>query len=123
MDGLRSFVKGDRNYPEIGPKEERDLGTALYDALYFTMQEKLKQTEERRKAIILFSDGEEHSSEHDLLDAIRAAQDEDTIVYCIRYTNAGRGKLNARNRYGIRVMKDLAEPSGGREFDALLEED
>jgi Ca-activated chloride channel family protein len=49
MNGLRSFVKGDRRFPEIGPtKEDRDLGTALYDALYFTTKEKLKETEERR---------------------------------------------------------------------------
>jgi Ca-activated chloride channel family protein len=119
MDGLRKFVKGDRQFPEIGPKENRDLGTALYDALYFTTSEKLKRAEERRRAIVLFSDGEDNSSEHDLLDAIEEAQNNDTIVYCIRYTHAEHGKLNARNRYGMRVMKHLADLSGGRDFDAL----
>jgi Ca-activated chloride channel family protein len=121
MDGLQGFTKGDRDFPEIGPKESRDLGTALYDALYFTTKEKLNQPDERRRAIVLFSDGEENSSEHDLLDAIEAVQNADTIVYSIRYTNRERESrnLNARNKYGIRVMKHLAALSGGAEFDAL----
>jgi len=29
MDGIRSFDKGNMDFPEIGPKEERELGTAL----------------------------------------------------------------------------------------------
>ncbi len=146
MDGLRRFAKGDYHFPEIGPKEPRELGTALYDAIYFTTREKLKQTEERRKAIVLFSDGEENSSEHDLLDALEAVQNEDTLIYSIRYTDSERHKrlagyskkllgiaglvpgadadeavsgLNARNRYGIRVMRHLANQSGGNDFDAL----
>jgi Ca-activated chloride channel family protein len=121
MHGLQSFAKGDRDFSEIGPKESRDLGTALYDALYFTTKEKLNQADERRKAIVLFSDGEENSSEHDLLDAVEAVQNADTIVYSIRYTNREKESrdLNARNKYGIRVMKHLATLSGGSEFDAL----
>jgi Ca-activated chloride channel family protein len=151
MDGLRRFAKGDHHFPEIGPKEERDLGTALYDALYFTIKEKLKETEECRKAIVLFSDGEENSSEHDLLDTIEEAQNEDTMIYAIRYTGSEQRKqsviekyakrakkyssalnsasdlseneesdgLNARNKYGIRVMKHLAVLTGGSDFDAL----
>jgi Ca-activated chloride channel family protein len=121
MDGFQSFAKGDRHFPESGPKESRDLGTAPYDALYFTTKEKLNQADERRKAIVLFSDGEENSSEHDLLDAIEAVQNADTLVYSIRYTNGEKESrhLNARNKYGIRVMKHLATLSGGGEFDAL----
>src|SRR3984957_16440358 len=33
MDGIRSFDKGDTDFPELGPKEKRELGTALYDAV------------------------------------------------------------------------------------------
>ena len=32
------------------------------------------------------SDGEENSSEHDLLDAIEAAAEGDVVIYAIRYT-------------------------------------
>ncbi len=119
LNGLESFRKGDRKFPEIGPDENRDLGTALYDAIYFSITEKLREAGERRRALIVFSDGEENSNEHDLLDAIEAAQNTDTLVYCIRYTERAHGKLTARNRYGIRVMQHIASLSGGADFDAL----
>ena len=107
------------DYPEIGPKEERVLGTALYDAIYFSVQEKLKGETGRRKAMLIFSDGEENSSEHDLLDALAAAQDADTLIYCIRYTHQEHGHMTARNKYGVRVMKHLAGLTGGADYDGL----
>lgn len=119
IDGLEQFRKGDAKFPEIGPKEDRELGTALYDAIYFSISEKLKTAGERRRALLIFSDGEENSSEHDLLDAIEAAQNTDTLVYCIRYTQKEHGKLSARNKYGIRVMQHMASLTGAADFDAL----
>lgn len=118
-EGLRRYEKGDYHLPELGPKEERDLGTALYDALVFTIQEKFPARERRRKALLLFSDGEENSSEHDLLDAIDTAQRADTIVFGLRYTQMEHGHLTARNKYGIRVMDHLATQTGGATFDLL----
>lgn len=119
MQGLQQFGKKDTTFPEIGPHEERDLGTALYDAIYFSINEKLKTAGERRRALLIFSDGEENSSEYDLLDAIEAAQNTDTLVYCIRYTHNEHGKVNARNRYGMRVMQHMAGLTGAADFDAL----
>lgn len=119
LEGLKRFQKGDRQFPEIGPKEDRDLGTAFYDALYFSVIEKLKTAGERRRALVVFSDGEDNSSEHDLLDVIEAAQNTGTVVYCIRYTEKKHGKLNARNKYGMRVMTHISSLSGAADFDAL----
>ena len=119
LDGLERFQKGESKFPEIGPKEERDLGTALYDAIYFSITEKLHAAGERRRALVVFSDGEENSSEHDLLDVIEAAQNTDTLVYCIRYTQKEHGKLTARNKYGMRVMQHMSSLSGAADFDAL----
>jgi len=119
LEDLRRFQKGERKFPEIGPQEDRNLGTALYDALYFSMTQKLQTTGERRRALIVFSDGEENSSEHDLLDVIETAQNTDTVLYCIRYTEKKHGKLNARNKYGIHVMKHMSTLTGAADFDAL----
>ena len=116
---LRQFSKGKSEFPEIGPKEERELGTALYDAVFFSVQKKLKGESGRRKAMLIFSDGEENSSEHDLLDALAAAQDEDTLIYCIRYTQKEHGRMTARNKYGLRVMRHLAGLTGGADYDGL----
>ena len=119
VDGLERFRKGAGGMPEIGPREDRELGTALYDAIYFSILEKLKSAGQARRALLVFSDGEENSSEHDLLDAIEAAQNTDTLVYSIRYTQKEHGKLTARNKYGIRVMQHLASLTGAADFDAL----
>ncbi|MBV9033963.1 MAG: VWA domain-containing protein [Acidobacteriaceae bacterium] len=88
---LQRFARGDRRVPELGPHETRELGTALYDALYFSVTEKLDRAGERCRALLVFSDGEENSSEHDLLDAIAVAQQTNTLIYSIRYTHQERG--------------------------------
>ena len=59
MDGIRSFDKGNTDFPEIGPKEKRELGTALYDAVFFSVTEKLAAIHQRRKVLVVFSDAEE----------------------------------------------------------------
>ena len=119
VEALERFRRGSGKFPEIGPKEDRDLGTALYDAVYFSIQEKVKNAGQGRRALLVFSDGEENSSEHDLLDAIEAAQNTDTLIYCIRYTQTEHGKLTARNKYGIRVLQHMAHLTGAADFDAL----
>ena len=117
MEGIRRFDKGNANFPEIGPKEERELGTALYDAVFYGVTEKLAGIHDRRKAIVVFSDGEENSSEHDLLDAIEAAQNADVLIYAIRYTELKHGKMDARDRYGMRALDHLTGQTGGKSFD------
>jgi Ca-activated chloride channel homolog len=117
MDGIRSFDKGNMEFPEIGPKEERELGTALYDAVFYSITEKLAAIHQRRKVLVVFSDGEENSSEHDLLDSIEAAQNADVLIYAIRYTELKHGKMDARDRYGVRALDHLTTQTGGKTFD------
>jgi len=117
MDGIHTFDKGNMDFPEIGPKEERELGTALYDAVFFSITEKLAAIRQRRKVLLIFSDGEENSSEHDLLDAIGAAQNADVLIYAIRYTELKHGKMDARDRYGVRALDHLTTQTGGETFD------
>jgi Ca-activated chloride channel family protein len=117
MDGIHSFDKGNMDFPEIGPKEQRELGTALYDAVFFSITEKLATIHQRRKVLVVFSDGEENSSEHDLLDAIGAAQNADVLIYVVRYTELKHGKMDARDRYGVRALDHLTTQTGGKSFD------
>ena len=118
VDSLKQFEKGKRGFPRIGPDEERDLGTAFYDAIYYSVTEKLAAVKSGRSALIVFSDGEDNSSEHHMLDAIEAAQAKDVLVYGIRYTEGKKGRWNARNKYGIRVMERIAKETGAVVFDA-----
>jgi len=111
-------VKDPTSYPELGPKEIRTAGTAFYDAIYYASVQMLANTEGGRKALIIFSDGEDNSSAHHMLDAIEAAQTNNVLLFCVRYTEIENHRLNARNKYGTSVMARIARETGGADFDA-----
>lgn len=104
--------------PELGSPEDRDLGTAFYDAIYNSIYNKLAR-ESGRRALLVFSDGEDNSSSHNMLASIEAAQNADVLIFTIRYTQDNFGKLTARNKYGISVMDRVAQETGGVPFDAM----
>jgi Ca-activated chloride channel family protein len=117
MDRLKLYQHDTQHFAELGPKEERVLGTAFYDSIYYSVTEKLAN-ENGRRALLVFSDGEDNSSSHDMMTTIEAAQAADVLVYTIRYTEKEHGQLTARNRYGIRVMDRLAKETGAGAIDA-----
>jgi Ca-activated chloride channel family protein len=119
VDALKEFERG-RNiedFPTIGPREHRILGTAFYDAIYHSSTQMMQNVEHGRRALIIFSDGEDNSSAHHMLDAIEAAQANDVLLFTIRYTEVRDGRLNARNKYGTSVMERIARETGGGAFD------
>jgi Ca-activated chloride channel homolog len=118
-DGLAKFDKGSRAFPELAPDESRDGGSAVYDAVVASIQEKLANSPRDRRALILFTDGEENSSAHDEIDAIATAQGADTLLYAVRYTEIKHHKLSASNRHGTTALRHITEQTGGRDFDAL----
>jgi Ca-activated chloride channel family protein len=117
LEGLNRFQHGDKHFPELGPNESRDLGTAFYDSIFYSVAEKLAN-ENGRRALLIFSDGEDNSSSHDMMTAIETAQSANVILFPIRYTEKEHGKFTARNKYGISVMDRIAKETGGTAFDA-----
>jgi len=117
LEQWKQYQKSTGRFPEIGPQESRDLGTAFYDSIYYSVTEKLA-LENGRRAILLFSDGEDNSSSHNMMTAIETAQSENVVVYAIRYTDKEHGKLTARNKYGTSVMDRVARETGGAHIDA-----
>jgi Ca-activated chloride channel family protein len=117
MEQWKAYQKSTKHFPILGPDEDRDLGTAFYDSIYYSVTEKLAR-ENGRRAILLFSDGEDNSSSHDMMTAIETAQSENVVVYAIRYTDKEHGKLTARNKYGTSVMDRVARETGGAHIDA-----
>jgi Ca-activated chloride channel family protein len=114
----KQYDKGKGGFPEIGPKDDRDLGTAFYDSIFYSVGEKLAK-EEGRRALLVFSDGEDNSSSHDMMTTIEEAQANNVLVYTIRYTDTKKnGDLTPRNQYGIRVMERIAKETGGAHIDA-----
>jgi VWFA-related protein len=86
--------------------------TALYDAIYLAADEKLKN-EVGRKAMIVFTDGEDEGSRLKIRDAIEAAQKADTVCYVILIADRGGWYQG----FGLGDMKKLAEETGGRVID------
>ena len=124
MTGYKERGKGKNEkkhaeFPELGPPESRELGTAFYDSIYYSVTEKLAR-ENGRRALLLFSDGEDNSSSHDMMTTIERAQAENVLVYAIRYTEKEHGKLTARNKYGTGVMDRIAKETGGAHIDAEI---
>jgi len=117
FEHLKEYDKNSGRFPEVGPKEHRDLGTAFYDSIYYSVTEKLAN-ESGRRALLVFSDGEDNSSSHDMMTTIEAAQRENVLVFAVRYTEKEHGQLTARNHYGIRVMDRIAKETGGTHIDA-----
>ena len=89
-----------------GPVPTTPRGTLLYDAIYLGANEKLKN-EVGRKAMIIFTDGEDQGSRLRIQDAIEAAQKADTICYVILI--ADRGFYGGFGYSGDYDMKKLAE--------------
>jgi Ca-activated chloride channel family protein len=120
VKALEQFERAkDRSeYPMVGPRERRILGTAFYDAIYYGSTQMMQNVDHGRRALIVFSDGEDNSSAHHMLEAIEAAQANDVLLFTIRYTEVDRsGRLNARNKYGTSVMERIARETGGLDFD------
>ena len=120
LDELKRYEHDSGRFDEIGPlHEDREGGTAFYDAIYYSASEKLSDGTSGRKAMIIFSDGEDNASAHHMLDAIEEAQIENIPLFSIRYTEHGKhGKVTARNKYGTSVMARISKESGGQDFDA-----
>jgi VWFA-related protein len=114
-------------------------GTDLYDAVYLASDE-LMLKQQGRKAVILLSDGVDTGSKLTLNDAIESAQRADMIVYSILFSDesayggfsigfpppwggGGRGGrfpgggIGRNAGDGKKVMKQLAEATGGRYFE------
>ena len=118
MEHLKEYEKKPDRFPEIGPPEVRELGTAFYDSIFYSVEEKLGKADGRR-ALLVFSDGEDNSSAHDMMSTIESAQAANVLVYTIRYTETMKhGELSARNKYGMRVMDRVAKETGAWNVDA-----
>lgn len=100
----------------IRPPEEGT--TAIWDAVALTCRDVLARSQgQRRRAIILLTDGRDTSSRLLRTDAIDQAIESETVIYAIgigdkRYEGVDRGPLN-----------NIAERTGGRAFFPKKEED
>jgi len=96
----------------------REGSTAIWDSIAITCRHVLAQSiGQRRRAIILLTDGQDTSSRLSRSNAIDQAIQSDTVIYAIgigdkRYEGVNKGALN-----------NIAERTGGRAFFPKKEDD
>ena len=109
--------------PPLTPPDERDRmidllrpwgGTALYNAALRSLQE--VESGEGRKAVVMFTDGEDRNSTVDVAEVRKAIQQNDAVLYFVASGEA------ARNRTMMTLVEELAEISGGRVLRADTDE-
>lgn len=89
-----SDLTNDRRQLEWAIRQARTgQGTSVYDAVYEVVTRKLRGID-GRKALILFSDGEDTtSSRAGYDDAVDAVSEADVLVYGLRYPGSGGGRV------------------------------
>jgi len=89
-------------------------GTGLYDAIYFASKEKMlyfpPPEPYLRRVLVIVSDGLDNQSEHARDEALRMAQRGEVTIFAVSTNRSG---IETR---GDRVLKYLAEQTGGRAF-------
>lgn len=118
----RATKKREKIYKAIN-KARFDGGTSLYDAVDFSLRERLKKVK-GRKAIVLFTDGVDTTSEDAFYDgSVERAERSDTIIFPIFYDTYKKtfkkGKRSSvreldNRKLGKMYLNELASLTGGR---------
>jgi VWFA-related protein len=108
---------GPRPTPGTFPSGDSAGGTHLYDAVYLSARELLKN-EVGRKVLIMLTDGEDEGSKVKLEAALEAAQKADIIIYSIDISDRGFYSRRGMGYGGESVLRKLSEETGGRVIQA-----
>jgi VWFA-related protein len=113
-DSANSIVQEFTNDPDVLNEKLQNLksggGKALYDAIYATCKDKMRQTgppEGTRRVLIVLSDGLDVQSQHTLDEAISMARMAETMIFTI--STAAYGYTNP----GDKLLADISSQTGG----------
>jgi Ca-activated chloride channel homolog len=87
--------------------------TPLYDAVYLGL-ETMKSARNKRKALLLITDGEDNHSRYSFADIKEFVKEQDVQIFIIGIVNPG-GELSP-DPNGRATIEDLAQISGGQAF-------
>lgn len=91
-------------------------GTLLYDAVFLAADEVIR-SQQGRKALIVLSDGVDHGSKVSIDTAIRIAQQADTVVYSILFTDNQQKLPFGLGPNGKKILDRISDETGGRMFE------
>src|SRR6201999_3268672 len=91
--------------------------TALLDGIYMAMNE-MKKARNPRKAILIISDGGDNSSRYTQSEVRNSVREADVQIYAIGiFEGLGAHGRTPEEADGPDLLRDLAEQTGGRDFD------
>lgn len=99
-----------RTPPMSSPGQALAGSTAIWDAVWVTTDQIMKPATESRRAIVLFSDGEDTSSAKQLTVAVKYAARYNVAVFAIGKGDQDFGGVDRNS------LKKVAEQTGGRAF-------
>jgi VWFA-related protein len=110
-----NVINGGGVGPTPGPFPTSDTGgaTHLYDGIYLSSRELLKN-EIGRKVLILLTDGEDQGSKMKLEQALEAAQQSDIIIYSVAIIDRSFYFGYTMGFSGDSALRKLSEDTGGR---------
>jgi len=113
---LSDFTDDPEQFAAGLKKLEAGGGTAVYDTLFLAAQQKLAQEKgERRKLIILISDGDDTASRYSLATALATVQKNDVLIYAISINRIADMKSEERER-GDKAIRQMVDETGGRAY-------
>lgn len=90
--------------------------TSLLDAIYLGM-EQMKAAQNPRKALLILSDGGDNRSRYTETEIKSAMREADVQVYALGiFDPDNQPRHTPEERYGPRLLADLAEETGGRHY-------
>jgi VWFA-related protein len=93
--------------------------TALWDAIVFGL-DKIKQGKNRKKVLVVVTDGEDNASTIKFRELIERAEEEDVLIYPVGMFESGGGfmrgilKLAVEDSYPQPELEKLAQATGAR---------
>jgi Ca-activated chloride channel homolog len=123
VDLVQDFTDNPETLADSVRKIRAGGGTSLYDAIYLAVSEKLaKESEQRRKVLILISDGDDNSSRLSMTETLDAAQRHNVTIYSIS-TNATLNIGGKDQERGDKTLKKFSDETGGKTFFPLKLQD
>jgi VWFA-related protein len=99
--------------PGTFPTDDSAGATHLYDAVWLSSRDLLKN-EVGRKVLIMLTDGEDQGSKIKLDAALEAAQKSDVIIYSVDIHDRGFYLRGGMGYSGDSVLRKISEATGGR---------
>lgn len=90
--------------------------TALLDAIFLALHE-MKKSTKTRKALLIISDGGDNSSRYTETEVRSLVRESDSLIYAIGIFESSGARGSPEEMNGPVLLSDLAEQTGGREFE------